>query len=340
MELKPENLSGIEGGDNKMKQKPDNPVCVLKTNRKAAVLAPSSLACLSKIPTINLTAGCAHGCIYCYARGYSQYPGEACVTLYANTLDKLKAELRRKRKRPLAVYFSPSSDLFQPVPEVLELTFKILDFLFHEKIGVAFLTKGAIPNAHMELIRANASLVQAQIGLITLDENLARILEPRAAVPEQRLQQARMLVDCGIPAHVRLDPILPGITDDEQSLTDLVQALAGAGVKTIAAGVLFLRPAIVESFKRHLPDRQMMRDLLQRYRAAQAMKMAGDDFFISALPLPDRSRIFSRLETLARPLGITTKICACKNPELASASCSIAGEWNRAMEAPAQPNLF
>ncbi len=51
----------------------------IKARRKSSVLAPSSIACLSKIPTVNLTAGCAHGCVYCYSRGYSSYPGEGGV---------------------------------------------------------------------------------------------------------------------------------------------------------------------------------------------------------------------------------------------------------------------
>jgi len=315
-------------------------VTIIPADRRSAVLKPSSLACLSKIPTINLTAGCAHGCIYCYTRGYSQYPGEGTVALYANTLDKLKSELSRKRKRPVAVYFSPSSDLFQPVPQVLELGYQILEFLFKEKIGIAFLSKGKIPDEHLDLIRANARLVKAQIGLITLDEKLAQILEPRATAAEFRLHQAQMLISAGIPCQVRLDPILPGITDDGNSLFSLCQALAGAGVQTIAAGILFLRPAIVDSLKRHLPNPKMTRDLLQRYQSAQPMKMAGDDFAISALPLQSRRQIFQRLETIARPLGIYTKICACKNPDLAAASCSIAGEWMKTEDLPVQQKLF
>ena len=80
----------------------------------------SSLACLADVATINLTLGCAHACRYCYARGYSTYPGDGRVVLYSNTLDKLRQELARKRKRPQTVYFSPSCDLFQPVPQVLD----------------------------------------------------------------------------------------------------------------------------------------------------------------------------------------------------------------------------
>ena len=88
--------------------------------RRSAVLTPSSLACLRRVATVNLTAGCAHGCLYCYTRGYSNYPGEGRVILYANTLARLREELARKRVKPGTVYFSPSSDPFQPVPEVLK----------------------------------------------------------------------------------------------------------------------------------------------------------------------------------------------------------------------------
>jgi len=62
------------------------------------VLTPSSLACLAHVPTVNLTAGYAHECRYCYARGYLTHPGEGKVRFYANTLTKLREELRRKRK--------------------------------------------------------------------------------------------------------------------------------------------------------------------------------------------------------------------------------------------------
>ncbi len=63
---------------------------VLHFERKSAVLTPSSLACLKHVPTVNLTAGCAHECRYCYARGYLTHPGEGKVGFYTNTLSKLR----------------------------------------------------------------------------------------------------------------------------------------------------------------------------------------------------------------------------------------------------------
>ena len=71
-------------------------------------MTPSYLPYLSTVPTINVTAGCLHGCLYCYAQSYSQFHGEGKVVVYENTLDMLRDELARRRTKPQAVYFSPS----------------------------------------------------------------------------------------------------------------------------------------------------------------------------------------------------------------------------------------
>jgi DNA repair photolyase len=46
-------------------------VQVTLVDRKSKALTPSRLRCLAHLPTINVTAGCVHGCAYCYIRGYS-----------------------------------------------------------------------------------------------------------------------------------------------------------------------------------------------------------------------------------------------------------------------------
>ena len=76
---------------------------IIEKNRKSNVLTPLQLDWLSKISTINITTGCFHNCIYCYTKGYSQYPGDGKVILFSNTAEKLSEELARKRKKPQAV---------------------------------------------------------------------------------------------------------------------------------------------------------------------------------------------------------------------------------------------
>jgi len=312
---------------------------VTKASRRSPVLTSSGLACLSTLPTINLTTGCLHDCLYCYIRGYRNYPGEGRVVLYEDTLDRLRQELLLAASKPHAVYFSPSSDLFQPAPEVLELTHSVLEFLLSKGVGVAFLTKGVIPDCTLQLLIEHRELVRAQIGLITLEEGISRIFEPHAAGPERRLLQLETLIAGGIQAEARLDPILPGVTDSPELLDQQVARLAGVGVKRIAAGVLFLRPGILYWLKSRVSDRRMLALLLHGYQEGKQAVMRGAQYPILNLSTEARRQIFERLEHAAAAHGIEIRICACKNADLARGSCNIAGTWHR-QAAAAQPLLL
>lgn len=304
-------------------------VKVIQTDRRSTVLTPSSLACLSHMPTINLTSGCAHSCVYCYTRGYSTHPGENKVVLYRNTLDKLKEELAHKRKRPQAVYFSPSSDLFQPLPEVLELGYQVLEFLFSQEIGVAFLSKGHIPERTMKLLFDNAGKVRAQIGIITLDEYIQRMFEPNSDSPEVRIEQITRLITGGIATEARLDPVLPGLTDTPDALQQLFSALAKVGVNRVAVSTLFLRSSILESLKRNVQNAELLYRLLDFYEDAKRMAIHAERSYVISLPSAVREAIYTRIGQIAEKHGIEPVICACKNPDLAQGTCNIGGNWPR-----------
>lgn len=312
---------------------------VMVTVTRARRLTPSGLACLSVLPTINLTAGYLHDCVYCYIRGYRNYPGESRIVLYEDTLERLRYELRPGQPKPRAVYFSPSSDLFQPAPEVLEMSHAVLDFLFSQGIGIAFLTKGEIPDKTLELLIDCADLVQAQVGLITLDEEIARVFEPHAASPRMRLWQLHSLIAGGVAAAARLDPILPTLTDDPEALDRQFAALAQVGVRRAAAGVLFLRPGISYWLQRRVP-REMLVPLLAAYREEGQAVMRGAEYPIQNLPLERRREIFARLQEAAEAHRIRLDVCVCKNSDIARGSCNIAGTWPARMPRAAQPALI
>lgn len=304
-------------------------VTVIQADRRSAVLTPSSLACLSHMPTINLTSGCAHGCLYCYTRGYSTHPGEDKVVIYRNTLEKLKDELARKRTKPQAVYFSPSSDLFQPVPEVLALGYRILEFLFSKGIGVAFLSKGHIPDKTMRLLLNHADKVRAQVGIITLDEDVQRMFEPNVASADVRLGQIAKLLAGGIATEARLVPILPGLTDTPNVLSHLFSALAKVGVKRAAASVLFLRPSVLESLRRNVHKKEVLHELLGFYRDAKRLAIHAKRSSVTALPRHKREEILERVRCAGKEHAIDLSICACMNPDLAHGTCNIGGTWPR-----------
>lgn len=315
-------------------------VTIISVDRRSAVLTPSALACLANMPTVNLTAGCAHGCIYCYTRGYTNNPGMDKILLYANTLEKVEDELARKRTKPDAVYFSPSSDLFQPLPEALELGHRVLGSLFSNGVGVAFLTKGLVPDKTLKLLLNNRDMVSAQVGIITVDEEVRRIFEPNAASIQERLRQIAALTAGGIPTVARLDPILPGITDTPEALGGLFSVLSMAGVTHAAASVLFLRPAVVESLKRNVRDEGLLRRLLRYYTDPTRLAIRAERSSVVALQHIVREEIYAAVRRAAGEQGMGVSICGCKNPDLARGTCNIGGAWPRRPSASAQGSLF
>jgi DNA repair photolyase len=301
-------------------------VAVIKAKRKSVVLSPSSLACLAHIPAVNLTSGCAHDCLYCYARGYSIFPGENKVIVYENTLDKIKDELSRKRTKPQAVYFSPSSDIFQPVPEVLEIGHSVLEYLLSKDIGIAFLTKGLIPENTLKLLLNNADKVRTQIGIITIDENMRRIFEPNAASTNIRLEQMAKLLEGGIATEARIIPVLPGITDKYETIDQLFNVITKTGVKRAAISALFLRPAIAASLNRGIVNNNIREKLLGHYNKERRFAVHAKHSSIIPLSLSKREEIYARFRYIAEKYAVDLSICGCMNPDIGGA-CNITGNW-------------
>ena len=181
---------------------------------------------------------------------------------------------------------------------MLELAFEVLELVLDRGIGVVFLTKGRIPKRHMELLKAHAALVRAQIGLVTLNARLVRRIEPGAATPRVRLDQMRQLVEAGVATQARLDPILPGVTDDPDAFHALCAALAGAGVRELAANALFLRPAVVGTLRKRLGRSRIFGRLIQAFDQGKWLTLEGSQGSISRgppgdaddLPVVDRDR--------------------------------------------------
>jgi DNA repair photolyase len=167
----------------------------------------------------------------------------------------------------------------------------------------------------------------AQVGIITLDENIRSMFEPNAASIKVRIEQMAKLIAGGIAVEARLDPILPGLTDTPDVLPHLFATLAKVGVRRAAASVLFLRPSVVESLKRNLRNEKILQTLLGFYRDAKRLAIHAERSSVIALQLATREEIYGRVRSAAEKVGIELLICACKNPDLAHGTCNIGGAW-------------
>jgi DNA repair photolyase len=95
------------------------------------------------------------------------------------------------------------------------------------------------------------------VSITSLDPELARIMEPRAASPQRRLRTIETLAKAGVPVGVSVSPIIPFINEPE--IERILEAAAQAGASRAFGIVLRLpwevNPLFQDWLAQHFPDR-------------------------------------------------------------------------------------
>jgi len=288
--------------------------------RRGRILIPADFGCLKGIPTLNVTQGCLFQCAYCYARGYRDAPGKGTVHLYVNLPRLLEEELLKKRVLPPWVILNTSSDCFQPHPDILDVTWKVMKLLLDHGIGLSFLTKGIIPERFLRLMERLPEKVLPQIGLVSLSPLYWRKYESGTPSPEGRLKNLQGLKQIGLIPEVRMDPLVPFVTDVESELKRLFEQLESFEVRRVTVSYLHLRPAIRDQLLQELPP--IHQKLITPLFETQEWKAIGFSSKTKLLPRTLRERGYQRIKETAKAFGITVIVCQCKNPDLEANVCS------------------
>lgn len=202
--------------------------------------------------SLNPYRGCEHGCAYCYARPTHEYLDlNAGLDFETRIFVKQKAPqlfrdwLCRKGYEPTAVMFSGVTDCYQPVERQLRLTRQCIEVAVEACQPIAIVTKNAWVTRDLDLLAPLAAkrLAKVAISLTSLDQSLTRVMEPRTSSPQARLRAIRELTEAGVPVHVMLAPLVPGLTDHE--IPALLQAASEAGAQS-ASYILLRLPLTVE----------------------------------------------------------------------------------------------
>ena len=196
--------------------------------------------------TLNPYRGCEHGCIYCYARPTHAYldmsPGldfETRLIAKADAAAVLRRELSAPAYRCTPFMLGANTDAYQPVERELRVTRDILTLLSETRHPVSIVTKSALVERDIDLLAplATCNAVQVFVSITTLDDELARRLEPRAASPRRRLTALRTLAEAGIRCGVMVAPVIPALNDSD--LEAILEAAADAGCQH--AGYVMVR---------------------------------------------------------------------------------------------------
>lgn len=305
---------------------------MITKRRKTNFLSPSGLRCLANLPTVNISAGCAHNCVYCYTKGYSVYPGDNSIEIYEDMAERIADEIKRKHKKPTAVYFCPSCDPFQPIPQVQQVSFDVMKTLLENGIGVQFVTKGKISDEIFKLFERHYSKIAGQIGLTTIDDEILSVIEPAAAKAQERLDQIEKLIKIGARMSVRCDPLIHNFTDAEEQLHSLFSAVAKIGCKEAAISFLFLRLAIISSLKKNISNPKLLETILKPFSEGVNLSIGLKNSTGKMLPLEIRMSSVEKIQKIANNYGIKIHICSCKNSDITNESCYITRDLENSQE--------
>ena len=216
--------------------------------------------------SINPYRGCEHGCIYCYARPSHAYLGlspgldfETRIFYKPNAAALLRDELRKKGYvcRPIAL--GSNTDPYQPAERKLGVTRSILEVLREFRHPVTIVTKGALIQRDTDILSdmAREKLAVVTVSVTTLDRDLARTMEPRAATPERRIETIAALSKAGVPTGVLSAPMIPALNDREMEAILGRAREAGASVAgyTLLRLPLELKALFKEWLETHQPQK-------------------------------------------------------------------------------------
>lgn len=232
----------------------------------------------------NPYAGCAHSCLYCYARYYTPYREVAenwgrIVYVKENIVEVLKQEVRRLKRGVVGV--STTTDPYQPVEELEGLTRRGLEVLLSSGFKVSVQTKSPLALRDLDLFEKHRGLVDVGFTITTLDDERAKLMEPGAPPPSARASALRRIASEGVETWIFLGPIVRGVNDTEESMRRVARLAAETGSK-LFYDFLRLKPGL----EKHLEP------LEERFPGA------------STAPRWWRERVSTLVEGVCRELGV------------------------------------
>ncbi len=207
--------------------------------------------------TLNPYAGCSMGCIYCYTCG-SKYGGDhgTIVSAKSNAVPILKKQLKnciRKNERGFIVLGS-SADPYPTLETELKLTSEILGLIKRYRFPLHILTKSTLVLRDIKILHGIKDVAILPTGLenkldsgiilsfsfSTLNEKIAKILEPGAPSPIKRLKIMKKFNEAGFKTGIINMPILPFISDSEEDIENMVVAAKDYGADYVMPAGLTL----------------------------------------------------------------------------------------------------
>jgi DNA repair photolyase len=200
--------------------------------------------------TIHPGSDCAYSCIYCY------------ILDMGFKFQKPKPSQLKPEELALALLYNPYfvpgrngtyiaiGSVIEPFqPELKSLTLSYIAELAKFGNPIQFSSKSNMTSHDAKAISSSCNWISPLVTILTLDESKARLLEPSAPSPRERLDAIANLADAGLRPFVFLRPVLPGIVTVDENISVIDEAMR-CGSFGVVVGNLRVTRRIVDALKR------------------------------------------------------------------------------------------
>lgn len=255
--------------------------------------------------TLNPYTGCDHGCVYCYAQTYIPRfsecrPKKDLIKRIEREAAKLKGE---------TVSLSNSSDPYPRMETDAGLTRETLRILARSDCRIQIITKSTIVARDVDILKDACATVA--LTITTDNDDLAKLIEPNAPKPSERLKTVKILARNGLNVSVRVDPIIPFVNDEQD---ELVSKIAESGALQVTASTYKARTRDWRRFAAALPSGA---EKLKALYWGQGEQANG----CTMLPRDLRLKLLSGVKRLALVHGLEFAVCREGLSELNTAVC-------------------
>lgn len=187
---------------------------------------------------MNIYRGCQHHCIYCDSRSecYHVDHFDDEIVVKVNAADLLNKSLSRMRKR-YTIGTGAMSDPYMPIEKKYELTRKCLEIVDRYGMRINLATKSNLILRDVDILGEIAKRYACiSFTITTMDEELAKIVEPNAPSPRERMEAVGILNSLGIQTGLLLMPQLPYLMESREHLDPIIKACKDYDVQFVYPG--------------------------------------------------------------------------------------------------------
>jgi DNA repair photolyase len=208
---------------------------------------------------LNIYRGCEHRCVYCYALYSHKYLDDDKfydhIYFKENIVECLEKQLSSPKWKKELISIGTVCDSYQPLEKEKKYMPRILKLLIKYKNPCIISTKSDLILRDLSLIDelSKVTYVGVSVSITTMDEEVAKKIEPNVISPQKRFEVLRILKqNTNASVGLNMMPIIPYLTDSKENIELLIKKARSLNLDRVICDGLNLYSETKKSFMKFI----------------------------------------------------------------------------------------